>query len=291
MTVAAIGDLHLVASGLHDQRAAMCLDDVQRMIGSNRLDAIVQLGDQTSNASTAEFNKYLSWRSTFSLSGVAWGEVPGNHDLIGNNASGTPDLRTPAQWATLMGQPSKDRVIDLPGYRLLLVSPAANATTGQAKVRRLTVDVDTAAWIADQCSETSRRVLIFFHAPLYATVGPLNGSAFSSYDERWHAHADQAMPLESVLASCPNVIAWVSGHTHSRVTEVDVACQRTYGPTVLAAVNATSPAFSNPGGGPGVDQVTSCLVTAYRDRVEVRYRDHGTHQWLHPVHVIPVGGP
>lgn len=283
-----IGDLHLIPSGLHDERAEVCLDDIQRMVRAERLDALVQLGDQTTNATTAEFNKYLDWRNSFTLNGVAWGEVPGNHDLIGNNASGTVDLVTPAQWATIMGQPEKDTVLDFPGYRLLLVSPAANSAVGQAKVRRLTVDVATAAWIGDRCSETSAKVLIFFHAPLYGTVGPLDGSAFSSYDERWHAHFDAVMPLETVLAANPNIIAWVSGHTHSRVNEVDVTTTRTYGPTTLAAVSAGSPAFTNPGGGPGVDPVTSCLVTAYPDRVEVRYRDHGTHQWLNPVYTVVI---
>ena len=137
-----------------------------------------------------------------------------------------------------------------------------------------------------RCAETTSRVVLFFHAPLPSTVGPLDGSAFSSYDERWQAHWDDGYPLDTMIAACPNLVAWVSGHTHSRVDEVDIVKSMTYGSVTIAAVAASSPALLNPGEGVGVDRVATCLLRVLPGSVEVRYRDHGNHQWLDPVHVI-----
>lgn len=288
VTIAAIGDVHLVPGGEHDIRAEMVARDLHHMIGHTTIDAIVQLGDQTTDASAPEFAKYVAWRATLPA-GIPRGEVPGNHDIIGGNASGTPDLVTPSEWADIMGYAQKDNVVDVGRVRILLVSPAEDATTGEAHNRRLTIDPPTVQWIEDRCDEAAdagRQVVICFHAPLYGTVGPLDGSAFSSYDERWHAHWDDGYPLTGMIARHPNVAAWVAGHTHSRFWEEDVVCRRTYGDTTIAHVAVGSPAFWNPGGGRGVDRVVTALVTVRPDRVEVRYRDHGLHQWLTPVHTI-----
>lgn len=289
VNVLCIGDTHMDEPGYPwATRNAVAAADIGRMIGNPQLDAAIQLGDHTTKATTAEFDAYKVWKGTVSLpAGIPFREVPGNHDLIGNNASGTPDLVTPAQWAGIFGQPAKDAVIDIGDrVRLLLTAPAANATTGQANVRRLTIDTATVQWLDARMDETTRQCVVFFHAPLENTVGPLDGSAFSSYDERWRAHYDSTYPLNSMIARHTNMVAWVSGHTHSRVTEVDLVKAMQVGNTKFAAVSASSPAFWNPSGGATVDPVVTCVLTVLPDRLEVRYRDHGNTQWLAPVRTV-----
>lgn len=288
-SVLAIGDTHFdPPSNPWAGRNALVSRDLATMQGRMLLDAVVQVGDHTTDALAEEFDLYLTWRNALPLpAGVVYGEIPGNHDLIGNFASGTPDVCTPTQWAALMGQPAKDRVIDVgTEVRLLLVSPAHTHLSDRAKVRRLTLDPSTLAWCKARMAETTRRCVIFFHAPLPNTVGPLDGSAFSSYDERWHAHWDTPSTIEAMIAASPNVVAWVSGHTHSRVTETDIVKQVTYGSTTFAAVNASSPAFWNPGS--AADPVVSCYLQLTETQVVVRYRNHGTGQWMAPVHSVIV---
>lgn len=284
--ILAVGDIHLdLAERI--ARSTKARDDLNRMIGSSSLAAVVQLGDQTTYATTDEFNTYYSWRAGITAAGE-YGEIPGNHDLIGNNASGGTDIFTPSQWAELVRglEAPKDVVIDLPGVRLLLVSPAQDASTGEAHVRRLTLDPATLAWCDARIGETASKCLLFFHAPLPDTVGPLDGSAFSSYDERWRAHWDTAYPISDMIADHPNLIAWVSGHTHSRYFEEDAVKKMTYGDVSIACISASSPAFLNPSLGYVRDSICSALITITDTGVEVRYRDHGAGQWLEPVHTI-----
>ncbi len=282
-----IGDTHFAEPDYPwQERVTICKDDLNSFASKSLVDAIVQLGDQTTNASTNEFNAYLSWKAAFTYT-VPFAEVIGNHDLIGNNASGTPDLVTPSQWATIMSRAGKDIYIDVgDSLRLLLVSPAEDATTGEANVRRLTLDPSTLTWCDQRMDETTRKCLLFFHAPLMNTVGPLDGSAFSSYDERWYAHNDVSYTIDSMIAKHSNFIAWVSGHTHSRIDEVDLVKQVTYGGVSFAAISTGSPAFWNPSGGAKTDPVISCMVSVSPTEILVRYRDHGMRQWLDPVYSV-----
>lgn len=286
-----IGDTHeyTLAGNPWRNRTTIVQNDLKTMFGRQFIDAFIQVGDHTSTAATSEFTNYKAWRDNIKAAfpGIPWGEVPGNHDLIGNNSSGTPDLVTPAQWAAIMGYQNKDNVIDIKGrVRVLLVSPAADATVGKASVRRLTIDPATVAWIDARCDEVpDMKVVIVFHAPLPNTVGPLDGSAFSSYDERWHAHWDTGYALSDMISRHSNIVAWVAGHTHSRPTEVDIVKKMTYGSVSIASVVTSSPAFHNPDTGI-YGPIVTALVTILPDRVEVRYRDHGSRQWRNPVHSV-----
>lgn len=288
--ILAIGDLHFT-EGAPERgvRADIAARDINKMIGNSVLNAVVQLGDQTTIASSTEFGWYITWKNTLVLPlGCVYGEIPGNHDLMGNNASGGTDILTPLVWAEgLRGlEAPKDIVIDLPGVRLLLLSPAQDASVGEAHIRRLTLDPATLNWCDDRISETNSKCIIFFHAPLPNTVGPLDGSAFSSYDERWNAHHDTAYDISDMIASHSNIIAWVAGHTHSTITEVDLVKTVTFGTTKIACVSVAGPAFLNPGAGYQKDGMYSALITVTENGVDVRYRSHGAAQWLAPVYEI-----
>lgn len=300
VNVLAIGDVHFRDTDwVTTPRLNKTLDDLARMTGRGALDAIIQVGDQTSIASTAEFNAYLTWRNGIRtlFPGIPVQEVPGNHDLVGGNPSGTPDVVTTAQWAQIMGREdgAKDMVVDIGDrVRLLLLAPTADSTgtlstgVGFTAKTRTYLDPADIAWCDARLAEVpGRRCVIFFHAPLFQTQGPLDGSAFSSYDPagRWVAHAG-ADTIAAMIARHDNVAAWVSGHSHSLVTEVDVVKKVTYGTTTFAAINAASPSSANPDAGRQNNMLALCLLTIHDDRIEVRYRDGGAGQWLDPIHTV-----
>lgn len=296
VNILCIGDTHFRDDATwtypYAERMDIATADIAIMVGRPLVDLVVQLGDHTTNAYDVEFDAYLAWKATVVADlpeGVAFEEVPGNHDLVGGIPTGSPDTKTTAQWAAIMGRAggAKNKVVDLGDrVRVLLLAPTADSTGVTTPLTRLLLDEDDIAWVDARCSETDRQVVIAFHAPLFETVGPLDGSAFSTYDpaERWCAHP--IADIEAMIARHPNLVAWVAGHTHSRTTEVDVTCSRTYGDVTIAAVSACSPATSNPDAGFRGNRISGCLLTVLPDRVEVRYRDHGAGQWLNPVHVV-----
>jgi hypothetical protein len=301
VNVLAIGDVHFRDTDwVTTPRLNKTLDDLARMTGRGTLDAVVQVGDQTSYATTAEFDAYLTWRNAIRAlhPGIPVQEVPGNHDLCGGNPSGTPDVVTTAQWAQIMGRAdgAKDMVVDIgTDVRLLLLAPTADSTgtlsTGVGFTAKTRTYLDSAdiAWCDVRLGETDRQCVIFFHAPLFQTHGPLDGSAFSSYDPagRWVAHAGEDT-IEAMIARHDNIVAWVSGHSHSVVDEVDIVKQMTHGTTVFAAINAASPSSANPDRGRQNNMIATCLLSIYPDRIEVRYRDNGAGQWLDPIHTVPL---
>ncbi len=297
--ILAIGDVHLRDTDwVTSPRLARTKEDLTYMVGKGALDAIIQVGDQTSIASTAEFNAYLDWRNGLRAiyPDIPVEEVPGNHDLVGGNPSGTPDVVTTAQWAAIMGRSDgrKDKVVDIgDDVRLLLLAPTSDSTgtlstgLGFTAKTRTYLDATDLAWCDEKMDETHRQCVIFFHAPLFQTQGPLDGSAFSSYDPagRWVAHAGE-YTIEQMIAKHPNMVAWVSGHSHSHVDEYDVVKRMQYGDTVFAAINAASPSSANPDAGRQNNRIATCLITVLPDRIEVRYRDNGQSQWLDPVHTV-----
>lgn len=287
-SILCIGDVHFVSPGfMYSERASKLRDDVNRMLGLSQVHAVVQMGDQTTNALAVEYDAYLAWRAGFALpSGVQFRQIAGNHDLIGPNAPGTADVVTTAQWATKMGVAAKDAVLDIGSdVRLLLLSPTATSTGALSAVTRLYLDAADIAWCDARMSETTRRCLILTHAPLWHTVGPLDGSGYSSYaaGDLWitHPRAD----VEAMIARHPNCVGWVSSHTHSPLGTADIVRSVTYGSVTIAAINASSPAFLNPYQGV-LSTISSALVTVLPDRIEVRFRDHGAGQWLAPVRTV-----
>ena len=299
VNVLAIGDVHLSDTAwVTSPRLARCAEDISRMAGRGALDAVVQVGDHTSVASTAEFNAYLAWKATVSLpAGVPFEEIPGNHDLTGGNSPPTADVVTTAQWAAIMSRAGgvKDMVVDLGDrVRLLLLAPTSDSTgtlstgVGFTAATRTYLDATDLAWCDARMDEVpDRQCVIFFHAPLFQTQGPLDGSAFSSYDTagRWVAHAGTST-IAAMIARHPNFVAWVAGHSHTLTTEVDAVKAKTYGTVTFAAVAACSPSSANPDLGRQNNRIATCLLTVLPDRVEVRYRDNGVGQWLSPVHTV-----
>lgn len=264
------------------------LDDLNAMAGRHVIDAWGCGGDITSRASESEYAKAIDWLSGLNRGGAPLAIVPGKHDLIGTggNASGDPDIVTPAQWATKLaafGVTGRDYVVDVgDALRILCVSPMNNDMSSLVKTRRLAIDEPTLAWCDARMSETTRRCMIIFHAPLQGSVGT-DGAPYSSNDPNWYAHSNGSRTIEQMIAGHSNFIAWASGHTHSPPQTDHVVRRMQYGSATFAAISIGSPLILPMGTKPAM---TSSLLSVYPDRIEVRHRDHGARQWLAPVQTV-----
>lgn len=264
------------------------LADLNAMVGRPSVLAWINAGDITSRASEAEYAAFRAWMAGFDRQGKPVAMVPGNHDLIGTGvAGGVPDIVTPRAWARRMaeyGVAGRNYVIDVGvDLRIICLSPMDNATTGIVHTWRLTLDAAALQWCDARLDETERRAIIVFHAPLYGTVGVKDVTPYNAYDPAWHAHSQDSYTIEQMLAKHSNVIAWVSGHTHTGPNVPDAVKRVDLGAGPFAAVSIGSPLVLPHGTTPGI---TSSLLSVHPDRVEVRYRDHGAGQWLAPVHTV-----
>ena len=295
-----IGDTHFTAPDFpYAEKLSIVAGDLDRMIGRGRLDALVQVGDNVSAGTQVEYDAYFDWRSNIlNLDGLPFGEVPGNHELMGNGGAGiggVPDIRTPSQWAALVGQRGKsgslkDSYLDVGRHvRILLVAPQQDSSTGIAATRRLSLDPATLAWCGQRMAEVpDRQCLIVFHAPLENTLGPVipTYNTNSSFDEVWRAHYETGSTIAQTLSQHPNFVAWISGHAHARIDAERLVVPVTYGDVTFAHVAASSPAIWHWNAGLRTSPPVCPLVSIYADRVEVRYRSHGMGQWLDPVYTV-----
>lgn len=266
------------------------LADLKAMAGRPTVQAWINAGDMTSRASEGEYAAFHDWMSSFPA-GKPVAMVPGNHDLIGTGvAGGVPDIVTPAQWAARMapyGVTGRNYVVDVgDDVRILCLSPMDNLTTGIVNTWRLTVDAAILRWCDARLDETDRKAVILFHAPLYGTMGTPDVTAYNSYAPGWHVHSQDSYTVEQMLAKHPNVVAWVSGHNHAPPHAPDVVKSVNYGAGPLAAVSIGSPLVLPHG---TVPAITGSMLSVFDDRVEVRYRDHGAGQWLHPTYRVALG--
>lgn len=287
-TIALLSDLHLTVPDRADQHQVHKMrDDLNVMAGRGVIDAWIIGGDVATNASAAEVAQVKTWIDGLDRVGAPLAMVPGNHDLVGNTATGGPDITSPAQWAALYADyevTAPNRVVDVgAGLRIIALAPTPDATRGIAATWRCALDAATLAWCGDRLAETTRRCIIAFHAPLQNTVGSNPVSSPSSTMANWYAHSQDAATIEQMIGAHPNVIAWVSGHTHTSPNTADIATAVTREGHTFAAISASSP-FVLPAGVP--PSIASALLSIYPDRIEVRYRDHGAGQWLAPVRTI-----
>lgn len=274
-----MSDLHVEVPPHEWQHLAYKMrDDLNAMVRKHSIVGWVCAGDITSDATEDEYQAFLAWEAGLNRGGAPLAIVPGNHDLCAYSAGGVPDTVTPAQWATKMaglGVTGRDYVVDVGAdLRIICLSPTDSITTW-----RWTLDATNLAWCDARLNETTRRCIIVFHAPLYNSVlGPQ-----SSLLPAWHAASKDSYTIEQMLAGHSNIIAWVSGHTHTPVGSPDQVKTMIMGSARFAHVSIGSPLILPRGSNPAA---VSSLLSVYSNKVEIRYRDHGAGQWLNPVHTV-----
>lgn len=286
-TIALISDIHLSTPPYFEQhRAYKARDDWNLIAARTQIDAWIVAGDFATNALPAEVTMAQAWLNSINRGTAPYAIVPGNHDIIGEAPTGGADLTTPAQWATMysaFGVTGQNYVVDLGAdLRIVCLFPTS-MTTGTAASYRLAIDAATLTWCDARLSETTRRCIMVFHAPLQNTVGTNPVAALPSNSQTWYASSQESYTIEQMLVKHPNIIAWVSGHTHTPPATPDIAIPVTYGPTRLAAISASSPFVLLRGNPP---EVCSALLSIYPDHIDVRYRDHGAGQWISPVRTV-----
>lgn len=247
-----VGDTHFesqLANYPQGWRETMAADLVEVERRTNPL-AWVQAGDQTTDNNPTDRAAFAAWWDRITPAGVPQVVAAGNHDV--------PVTPWPEPMFVDVGH-------DL---RVITVPPVSGDQAPE-------ISAESLGWLDARIGETDRSVVVVFHAPLRDTVnaGNADPAALSSSDDPWYAKNADA--IAQMLGRHENVVAWVSGHTHSPIGTPGLVSTVDYGGGPFAAVSASSP-VSIPPGAP----VVSCLVTVYERVVVVQYRDHDARQWL-----------
>lgn len=266
-TLHAIGDVQ----GAVLSRLGILLDDLDRD-GVPQVEHRVTLGDCSVNGLPAHFD-YFHDNFASLVNGNLWCVV-GNHDMNGGLDGN--------QAAAALGMPSKDMAIDMGFAVLIILGPDEDPGGGASRC----VYGDTAlAFLDAQLSAHSDKPCIMAtHPSLRYTVQAPPGPATSkaSNEVPWFAldktrTGDGA--IRAVLEDHPNAKAWLGGHTHSLIQSPDIVKSVAIGGHTLCAVNTSAITY------PGSQRlhttgVASPFLTVYDDRIEVRWRNHGAHQWV-----------
>lgn len=169
-----------------------------------------------------------------------WWATVGNHDYFDAGI-------TAAEAATHMGMPGTDFTVDL-GHSVVVVTfLRADAAWG---------DAYDPTWLDSTLTQhAGRHCIILAHPPMESLPD-------------WGV-------VEPVLAEHHNVVAWVNGHTHAPASIKTLAVGGRDLPQIdCGALHYTIPSLD------WFDPLVSLYLTVEDDRLEVRFRDHGAHQWV-----------
>lgn len=257
--------LHLVGDTqqVSPARRAIVLNDLARTDQVPDVAHRLQVGDFTGNGLAPQFTETIGFMDAMG-SGQWWATV-GNHDLDG--ISTNPDVAAQA-----MGMPSANYSVDL-GY-IVLVSFYVRAGTmnvgGTGPADESAPDV---AWLNTELNKyAGRTVAVFAHPNLQGTTLFRDGAAGEMATE------DDNL-IRPVIASHPCVKAWLCGHSHLPINYRGMVSTLSIGGRDVTAIDAGAMLYT----GPSVewtDELWSPYLTVYDDEFEVRFRNHGSHQWV-----------
>lgn len=264
-TLHLIGDMHFGSPEMTAAKKRIVAADLARP-AVPQVEHRVQVGDLTDTATSAQDIEGLTWMQ--SLSGTPH-YVIGNHDMWG--------VRTAAQAATAWGLPGKDYTVDL-GYALLAVIGPDGINS--VNLTGLTYAQATLDWLDAQLTSATKPVIVAAHPPLQNTVGLMGGAGYGS-SESVDFSAQPNAGVRAVLAehAGSRSVAWVSGHTHSPVDAPYLVKNEPVGTGAVLAVNALCLAYTGTTKD-AHDPLISVFLTVTDDAFEVRFRDHGAHQWV-----------
>lgn len=256
-----VGDVQGVPYiGSKANRADKILDDMARATVPT-LDACFQAGDFVASGGDANFAPTRQFMDD--LGHGQWWAAVGNHDT---DRSTDPNWRTPAAAAALMGMPGPNYVVDL-DYVVVVVVLIWAWGGGSA-------DYGTDwTWLEDTLDTyEGRKVMVLAHPHMRDVITPVGTAPLM-------LTADDTN-LRSVLAARPWVVAYMSGHTHSALI-YPVAKLVDLGAHSIAHINGSAVLNNAPqDDGDANDPIRSLFVTVNDDSIDVRFRDHGAHQWV-----------
>lgn len=279
ITLHGIGDVQ----GAGQSRIDIMMGDLERSTVP-QVEHRVTLGDCATNANPTDDAYFLTRFAARIPGGVH--KVLGNHDVTATGSG--PFSRTPAQAAAILGMPAPSYTVDM-GFAVLVVLGMDGITSGRpGNIYGPAVQ----SWLnATLQANAGRTCLAAAHPPLMNTVGrnpaPDNGGgtdassscALGVSTSPFDYPNENDLPLRAVLADNPNAKAWISGHTHSLIHAPNIVKAETVGGHVMAMINTSS--ILNPGSLQlWTTAIASPFITVLDDRIEVRWRDHGAHQWV-----------
>lgn len=198
------------------------------------------------------------------MSEVPFYFVNGNHDM-GNDVNGT--LRDPDVTAHAQGMPGRNFVVDMDVLRFIFVSPPGIQGNGQP----VPLSSGDIAWIAAQAAASTLPCAIVCHYALKDTVQ--DSGNIQNY-------LSPAVDIATMMASTPQIVAWISGHTH-RSLDNNIYTTATYGSHKIACVDASGICYTIPEGSTFYfARICSLYLNVIENRLEFRYRDHGAGTWV-----------
>ena len=255
-----IGDLH--AGGVKRPRVQALLEDA----ASLPTPAVhLQIGDATERGLPAE--DVLARRWLGRLRGRTH-TILGNHDVMHN-------VRTPAQWARVYGNPAPNFLIDLPFLRIICLAPGGD----HPPERSGTLSPATLEWLEQRLARAPghRDCWVAYHWPLYRTVLGDPKRIYTSAMRHFHAKPDGS--IRAILARHPNAKAWISGHTHSPLeTPGLITRAKLPGGRTILSVNLSAIVAVGKVREPS-DPICSLYLTHRPGMVEIRFRDHRARRW------------
>ena len=198
--------------------------------------------------------------------------VAGNHEFMYEDAPGpdgrlrraSPGLRRNklARYQETFGQKDLSFTKDMGKYLLVFCSP--DETDGKFLTEMSPAQL---SWLTKTLqANRTRPTLVFFHAPLSGTL------------DHYNRHADMpnyvAQPADSIraiLEANPQVILWVSGHTHTPPTNPNYNTSRNW--YLGRVLNVHTADMNRP-------TVWSNNLYLCDDKIVVRTWDHRTGRWL-----------
>lgn len=151
---------------------------------------------------------------------------------------------------------------DLAGYHLVFLSP--DCMTSPYAVE---LSPNQLSWLQqDLAAHRHQPTLIFCHAPLTGTMLP-----GSKLDTPWN-YTQPADPIRQLLVQNPQVILWVSGHTHTPPKSRNFISSLHWIPGT-STWNVYCPTWDG-------DQAWTQSLLLYPDRVIIRTYDHKKGQWM-----------
>jgi Icc protein len=245
-------------------------DDVSEVVVIG--DVVADVGNAREYAFAAEYFSRLKKPAAF---------IVGNHDYIYTDQLGPGGKHIKADAATRAAKLQRFKETfglsevfytqKLGGYLLIFLSPDSTDSRylTQLSDRQLT-------WLNSQLRQDPfTPTLIFFHAPLEGTLSDYNKSVNTP-----SFIAQPAGAIRGLIEDNPQILLWLSGHTHTPATNPDFASAiNIYGGRVLNIHNADLERAT----------VWTNSLYLYDDRIVVKTFDHNAGAWLDDLErTIPV---
>lgn len=264
-------DLHLGDTSFSPEWMTRIKDDLKHLRSSHV--AHILGGDQVDNNREDQYTDYRTLRTEIQTNdGLPWLEVAGNHDMGAPEGHVGDVVQSKEQWASLMGIPDANRILDAGGMRFITLTPDYWHWMDPCVLSQATLD-----FLSDALTTAGRM-------PCWiVTHGPPN-TQYTGYTN--YSIPGPSSELEQIVAGHDNVAGWLSGHRHATPGQTESARVMSMGGRQIFAINGPSAGgIDNNTSRPSTDASPwesvsySLLITYLGNRCVIRYRDHRSYGW------------